>query len=87
MAQLGVIRFSILYDDKGVILAVSLGDEDSEKLAPGLAVASSYLDLPEDMPDGRLQQAVERVLIDTDPRNPVNQPEMEIKHNVEKTQK
>jgi hypothetical protein len=64
------MRFSIVYDENGVILAASLGREDPDKLVPGLTVTSGYVDLPEDMPDGQLRQAVERQLSEMDPRNP-----------------
>lgn len=64
------MRLSIIYDENGVILAASLGREDPDKLRPGLIVTSSYVELPDDMPDGELRQAVERQLSEMDPRNP-----------------
>jgi hypothetical protein len=37
-------------------------------------VTSGYVDLPDDMPDGELRQAVERQLSEMDPRNPKQSP-------------
>jgi hypothetical protein len=37
-------------------------------------VTSSYVELPDDMPDGELRQAVERQLSEMDPRNPEQMP-------------
>jgi hypothetical protein len=68
------MRLSIVYDENGVILAASLGREDPDKLGPGLTVTSGYVDLPDDMPDGELRQAVERQLSEMDPRNPKQSP-------------
>jgi hypothetical protein len=68
------MRLSIVYDENGVILAASLGREDPDKLRPGLTVTSSYVELPADLPDGELRQAVERQLSEMDPRNPKHRP-------------
>jgi hypothetical protein len=68
------MRLSIVYDENGVILGASLGREDPDKLGPGLTVPSGSVDLPDDMPDGELRQAVERQLSEMDPRNPKQSP-------------
>jgi hypothetical protein len=67
------MRLSIVYDENGVILGASLGREDPDKLGTG-TVTSGYVDLPDDMPDGELRQAVERQLSEMDPRNPKQSP-------------
>ena len=68
------MRFRIVYDENGVILAASLRHEDPQKLVPGLTVTSGYVDRPEDMTDGQLRQAVERQLSEMDPRSPNQRP-------------
>jgi hypothetical protein len=60
------MRISIVFDDNGTILAASVAGEDANKPASGPGVSSGYFDLPDDMPDAELRQAVERVLIDLD---------------------
>jgi len=59
---------SIVFDDNGTILAACVGGEEARKPVSGPGVSSGYFDLPDDMPDAELQQAVERVLIDLDTR-------------------
>ena len=60
------MRFSIVFDDNGTILAASAGEEKANEPAPGPGVNSSYVDIPDDLPDSELKQAVERALIDLD---------------------
>ena len=58
------MKFSIVFDDNGTILAASAGDEKANEPASRRGVNSSYFDIPDDIPDSELQQAVECALID-----------------------
>jgi hypothetical protein len=63
------MRFSIGYDDNGVVLAVSVSGGDAGDSVPGPGMSTRHFDVPDDMPEAEQRQVVERLLIDTDPRN------------------
>jgi hypothetical protein len=60
------MRFSIVFDDNGTILAASACVAEANEPAAGPGVNSSYIDIPDDLPDSELQQAAECALIDLD---------------------
>ena len=62
------MRFSIVYDDNGTILSASEGDDVADGRVPGPGENVADLDIPDDLPDARLHEAVERLLVDVDPR-------------------
>ena len=57
------MRFSIVFDDNGTILAASVGDEEANNAARGPGVSSGCFDISDDLPDAELHQTVERLLI------------------------
>jgi hypothetical protein len=60
------MRFSIVFDYNGAILAASADVTEANEPAPGPGVNSSYFDIPDDLLDSELQDAVECALIDLD---------------------
>jgi hypothetical protein len=60
------MRFSIVFDDNGTILAASAGDDAAAKLTLGPGVSSDYFDISDALPDDELQQVVESALINLD---------------------
>jgi hypothetical protein len=60
------MRFSIVYDD-GTILSASEGDDVTDGPVPGPRENVADLDIPDDLPDVGLHEAVERLLVDVDP--------------------
>jgi hypothetical protein len=61
------MRFSIVYDD-GTILSASEGDDVTDGPVPGPGESVADPDIPDDLPDASLHEAVERLLVDVDPR-------------------
>jgi hypothetical protein len=62
------MRFSIVFDDNGTILAASIHGEEPDGPMPGPNVRQGHFEISDDLPDAELQQTVERVLIDMDTR-------------------
>jgi hypothetical protein len=62
------MRFSIVYDDNGTILSASEGDDVTDGPLPGPGENVAHLDIPDDLPDAGMHEAVERLLVDVDPR-------------------
>ena len=62
------MRFSIVYDDNGTILSASEGDDITGRPVPRPGENVADLDIPDDLPDAGLHEAVERLLVDVDPR-------------------
>jgi hypothetical protein len=62
------MRFSIVFDDNGTILAASVGDEEANNAVRSPGVSSGCFDISDDLPDAELHQTVERLLIETDAR-------------------
>jgi hypothetical protein len=60
------MRFSIVFDDNGTILAASEGGEEADKPVPGPGVSRGYFEISDDLPEAELHQNVERLLIDLD---------------------
>ena len=60
------MRFSIVFDDNGTILAASVDGKEADQPTLGPGVSSGCFDISDDLPDGELQEAVERLLIDMD---------------------
>ena len=58
------MRFSIVFDDNGTVLAASEGGEEIDKPRPGAGVSS--FDISDDLPEAELHQTVERLLVDLD---------------------
>jgi hypothetical protein len=50
------VRFSIVFDDNGTVLATSATSEEAQKPTPGPGISTGYLDISD-----------ERLLIDMDP--------------------
>ena len=62
------MRFSIVFDDNGTILAAAVDDDEKDKLMPDAGVSKGYLDVSDDLPDVELNHIVKRMLIDMDAR-------------------
>jgi hypothetical protein len=62
------MRFGIVYDDNGVILAASVSGDAADPV-PGPGMSNGQFNVPDDMPEAEQRQVVERVLIDMDPRS------------------
>jgi hypothetical protein len=62
------MRFSIVYDDNGTILSASEEDYVTDGPLPGPGENVAHFDIPDDLPDAGLHEAVERLLVDVDPR-------------------
>jgi hypothetical protein len=60
------MRFSIIFDDNGTILAASEGGGEIGKPRPGPGVSRGYFDISDDLPEAELHQIVERLLVDLD---------------------
>jgi hypothetical protein len=60
------MRFSIVFDDNGTILAASVDGEGADTAILGPGVSSGCFDISGDLPDAELQETVERLLIDMD---------------------
>jgi hypothetical protein len=60
------MRFSIVFDDNGTILAASQGNEDPTRLPPGPGVNTGYFDISDDLSDTQLNETVESLLVDMD---------------------
>jgi hypothetical protein len=68
------MRFSIVFDDNGTILAASVDGEETDKPMRGSGVSRGYLDISDDSPDPQLNQTVERMLVDLDATNLTQRP-------------
>jgi hypothetical protein len=62
------MRFSIVFDDNGTVLAASGAGEETQKLTLGPGVSTGHIDISDEVPDAELPQTVERVFVDMDPR-------------------
>jgi hypothetical protein len=60
------MRFSIVFDDNGTLLAASEGGEEATNTVRGPGVSSACFDISDDLPDAELPQTVERLLIGMD---------------------
>jgi hypothetical protein len=60
------MRFSIVFDDNGTILAASQGNEDPTKPPPRRDVNGGHFDISDDLSDTQLHETVERLLVDMD---------------------
>jgi hypothetical protein len=60
------MRFSIVFDDNGTILAASADGEEADQPVLVRGVSSGYFDISDDVPDAELPETVERLLIDMD---------------------
>jgi hypothetical protein len=58
------MRFSIVYDDNGTLLAASLGGDDAAKPVSRAGENIADFDIPDQLADAELHQAVERLLLD-----------------------
>jgi hypothetical protein len=61
------MRFSIVYDENGTILAAAIDGENANKL-PRSGASVAHLDIPEQSAYGELRKTVEDLLLDIDPR-------------------
>lgn len=68
------MRFSIVIDDNGTILAASVEGEEIDKPMPGPGVSRGYFGISDDLPDAQLNQTVERLLLDLDTRRLTQSP-------------
>jgi hypothetical protein len=59
------MRFSIVFDDNGTVLAASASQE-ARRPTPRPGVSTGYFDISDDVPEVELPQTVER-LTDLDP--------------------
>jgi hypothetical protein len=62
------MRFSLVFDDDGTILAASVDGAEIDKPKPGPGVSKVYFDISSDEPDVELNHTVERMLVDLDAR-------------------
>jgi|SoiMethySBSTD1v2_1073268.scaffolds.fasta_scaffold215497_2 hypothetical protein len=60
------MRFSIVFDDNGTILAASLCNEEAAKPTPGPGTNRGEFDILDDLSDTQLHETVERLLVDMD---------------------
>jgi hypothetical protein len=68
------MRFSIVFDDNGTVLAASVGSEEAAKPTPGPGVNRGYFDITDDLSDTELHETVERLLIDMDAKKLTQSP-------------
>jgi hypothetical protein len=62
------MRFSIVFDDNGTVLAASVGGEEMDNPVPGTGISRGYFDVSDDLHDVELNHTVERMLVDLDAR-------------------
>jgi hypothetical protein len=62
------MRFSIVLDDNGTILAASVGGKEANNVIRRTSVSSGYFDISDEVPDAEPSQVVEQVLGDMDAR-------------------
>jgi hypothetical protein len=60
------MRFSLVFDDDGTIIAASVDNAEIDKPKPGPGVSKGYFDISNDEPDVELNHTVERMLVDLD---------------------
>jgi hypothetical protein len=60
------MRFSIVFDDNGTVLAAFAGGKEARKPKPGSGVSKDYFDISDECLMPNLPK-VERLLIDIDP--------------------
>ena len=60
------MRFSIVFDDNGTILAASEGGEEIDKPRPGPGVSRGYFEISDDLPEAEPHQIVGRLVVDFD---------------------
>jgi hypothetical protein len=68
------MKFSIVFDDNGTILAASVGGEDRAKPAPGPGENSANVDIPDGIDDAELPEAVERLFVSMGARKLAKRP-------------
>jgi hypothetical protein len=62
------MRFSIVFDDNGTVLAASVDDQETGKPMPAAGVNRGYFDVSDDLPDVELNHTVEQMLASLDAR-------------------
>jgi hypothetical protein len=69
------MRFSIVFDDNGTILAASLAGEEVNKMASGPGENATEVDLLDDMAEAELKESAERLFLNMDTKKLAQQSE------------
>jgi hypothetical protein len=76
------MRFSLVFDENGTILAASVDGEEIDQSLPA-GIKRCYFDIADNSPDAQLNQTVERMLGDLDARKLTQSPAREAADDIE----